>query len=88
MDEGAPSPSVAVDEGVDRLELRMSDRRLRDCRERVVVGEGAEILEQDLHVLGGRRDERSRARVVAAPADPVLHRADRPGVLAQTCSTQ
>ena len=40
-------------------------------------------VEQLLDVIGGRGDERGRARVEAAPADPVLHGTDPAGVLAQ-----
>lgn len=50
----------------------MRDRRLRDCGERVVVGECAQVFEQPLDVLGRLAERRRRARVEAAPADPVL----------------
>jgi hypothetical protein len=72
VDQGAPGPAVAVDERMDRLELRVCDCGLRDRGERILVAERAQIFEQVGHILGGRRHERGRARIVTAAADPVL----------------
>lgn len=83
MDEGAPSAPVAVDERVNRLELSVGDGCLRDGWERVILDEGAQVLQQLLHEVGGRRDERRRARVEAAATDPVLDAADLPRVLTE-----
>jgi hypothetical protein len=81
--EGAPGGAVAIDERMDRLELRVSDGRLWDGRHRVVVDERAQVLEQFGDEVRGRRDERGRARIEAAPANPVLAGADLPGVLTE-----
>jgi hypothetical protein len=74
--EGAPGATVAVDERVDRLELRVRNGGLCDGRKRIVVDEVAEVLEELLDVLGRRRNEHGRARIEAAPAYPVLNRAE------------
>ena len=57
---------------MDRLELRMGDRRLDDRRQIVTSDEAAEVIEQVRHELGRRRDERRFERVVSIAADPVL----------------
>ena len=72
MDECSSRSAVSVDERVDGLELRMSDGRLCDGGKVVGTGESAEVRDQLLDVLMRGWDERSRARVVAASADPVL----------------
>jgi hypothetical protein len=43
-DERAPGAPVPVREGVDRFELRVRDRRLRDRRQPVAVAERGEVL--------------------------------------------
>ena len=50
----------------------MSDGRLCDGGKVVGTGEGAEVRHQLLDILMRGWDERSRTRVVAASADPVL----------------
>ena len=73
MDERAARTPVAVDEGMDRLELGMGNGCLRNRGETVVIGEGTEVLKQLLDVFWWRRDEGRGARIEAAAANPVLH---------------
>jgi uncharacterized protein (UPF0548 family) len=73
MDQRPARAPVAVDEGVDRLELGVGDGGLRHGGQAVVVGEGAEVLDQARDVVRRRGDERSGARVEAAATNPVLH---------------
>ena len=54
MNERPPCASIVIDEGVDRLELRMRDSGLDNRRRAVVVAELAEVLEQFAHVLRRR----------------------------------
>jgi hypothetical protein len=72
MHESAARAAVAVDEWVDRLELRMCDRGLHNSGERVVVAEAAEVFEEIAHEIRWRWDERGRAGVVVAATDPIL----------------
>ena len=53
MDERATGAPIAVDEGMDRLELRVRERSLRDGRERVVVAEPAQVLQEASTRSGG-----------------------------------
>jgi hypothetical protein len=39
VDQNTAGPSVAIDEGVDRLELSMRDSRLGHCREIIGIAE-------------------------------------------------
>jgi len=64
--------TVPIDEGMDGLELGMSQGSLGRGREGAGVAEGAEVVQELAYVLGWRRHERRRARVVAAGADPAL----------------
>jgi uncharacterized protein YaaQ len=73
MDQRPTRAPVAVDEGVNLLELAVGDGGLRHGGEAVVVGEDAEVLEQALDVIRQRGDERRGAGVEAAATDPVLH---------------
>ena len=77
--EGAPGTPVSVFEGVDRLELRMDERRLHQRREQIVVHRAAKIFEQAVHLARRRRYEVGSAWIVVVAADPVLLRADTPG---------
>jgi len=76
VDERPAGASVAVGEGVDRLELRMGDRRLHECGMVVAVDVLEEVVQQGVEGLRWGWDEGCRAGVVAAAADPVLHCAD------------
>ena len=80
VDEAAADAAVAVDERVDRLELRVRDRRLGDGRQVVPVHEGEEIGDQrrDLVLAAAARSRRRRVRQAAA--DPVLLAAEGPGM--------
>lgn len=66
---------------MDGLELSVSDGRLGDRGQRIVVAEGAEVGDEVFDVPGRRRDESCRARVVGAATDPVLLLTEAPAVL-------
>ena len=72
MDQAAADPAVAVEEGVDRLELRVGDRGLGHGRQVVAVEERDEILDEAVDLGLGRRDVPGVNRAVEASADPVL----------------
>ena len=72
VDEAPADPTVAIEERMDRLELGMGDRRLRDRWQIVAVGEGDQIIDQRLDVGLWRRDVASVDRRVEAAPDPVL----------------
>lgn len=76
MDERSSSAAVAIDEGVDGLELGVGQRGPRNGRQRVVVSEGDEIVEQRGDHLRWERDDDGGAWVVVTTTDPVLLRAD------------
>jgi hypothetical protein len=76
VDEGAPSPAVPVIERVDRLELCVHQRRLRQRRQRFVVDDGAEVVDKTIHFVRRRRHEVGPARVVVVSADPILRGTD------------
>jgi hypothetical protein len=76
MDERAAGAAVAVGEGVDRLELSVSDCCLHESRMVIAVDVVEEVVEQGLERVRWRWDEGCGARVVAAATDPVLHCAD------------
>ncbi|MGB2711936.1 MAG: hypothetical protein WBC33_10500 [Conexibacter sp.] len=69
MDEATSGAAVAVGERMDRLELRMGDRRLQRDRQVVAVKERGEVVEQLVDVLRRRRDEGGAGR---ADADPPI----------------
>ncbi len=83
MDKCAPGAAVAIDEGVNRLELGVGNGGLGHGRQCVVVDERTQVLEQPRNMIRWRRYERGSAGVEAAAADPVLHGSDLPGVLVQ-----
>ena len=72
MDQRTARSPVPIDEGMDGLELRMSDGSLGDGGKSVFVREGAEIGHEVGDPVRGRGDVGRRARVVGASADPVL----------------
>ena len=84
MDQCPPGSAVAVDEGVDSFEVRVSNGCLDDSWQIIGVDECDEVLDKLGDKFRGRRNKGSRAGVVVAPADPVLLCPDaaavRPGV--------
>jgi hypothetical protein len=84
VDDRAPGAAISVNERVDRLELSVSDRRLRHDGQVVGVGKGAEILDQLCDRLRGRRNVVRRAGVVVAATDPVLLLPEAPCIVVQT----
>ena len=82
---GAP---VAVHEGMDGLELGVGDGRLDQSRKPVVVAEGKQVIQQGRDFLRRRGHEDGGTGIVAAAADPVLHRADASAVFPQAGSGQ
>ena len=70
VDERTPGAAVAVQERVDRLELRVRERGLSQRRQIVGVQEGAEVLEQRWHRLVRWRNELRDAGRLSS--DPVL----------------
>jgi len=79
VDQAAAGASVAVGERVDRLEVRMRDRRLQRGREIAAVHERGEVGQEPLHLVLRRWDERGATRVVVAAADTVLSGSHDPG---------
>ena len=70
MDEGAPRAAVAVDEGVDRLEVGVGDGGLGQGRQIRAAGEGEEVLQRFGHpFVPGRNEERARGGELGS-ADP------------------
>jgi hypothetical protein len=84
VDERSPRPAVAVEERVDRLELRVRQRGLHDRRVVIAVQVGHQIVEQRGHMLRRRRDKRRVAWVVGAATDPVLLLADHTANVGRT----
>jgi hypothetical protein len=72
VDKASPRTAVAVAEGVDRLELSVDDRSLRDGRKIVAIDEGDEIVQEIWDSTLWGRDKRCVTRARTAPADPVL----------------
>ncbi len=77
MDQAAADAAVAVAKGVDRLELDMRDRRLRDRRDVVAIHESAEVTQQWLNFLVGGADVFGVGR--GAAPDPARLGADLAG---------
>ena len=72
-DQQPPHPAVAVEEGVNRLELRMGQPDPDERGEIVVaVEKGLQIAQRTRHLLERRRHEDRVARRAAGRADPVL----------------
>src|SRR5437764_6611106 len=69
----APGASVSVFEGVDSLELGVSDAGLNQWRQVVALTEGGRIVDEPPDFIRWRGDEVSPARVVVVASDPVLH---------------
>ena len=59
MDERPPHASIAVNERVDALELRVGQGSLSDWRQHIVITEGTEVREQP--------GERPRAAAARTP---------------------
>jgi hypothetical protein len=77
-DEKAADAAVAVEEGVDRLELDVSERGADERRHGLVVEKLLQCAEAVEDVVGRRRDEEGVAG--ARAADPVLRRAEFTGL--------
>ena len=88
MHESAARAAVAINEWVDRLELRMCDRGLHNSGERIVVAEAAEVFEEIAYEIRWRWDERGRAGVVVAATDPILLGADGASVGLQRSASE
>ena len=78
--EGSPGSPISIDEGVDRLELRVRDGCLSDSGKRVFVGKGDKIGDEVGDVLRRRRDEGCSTGVVLTAPDPVLLVTERAAV--------
>ena len=63
MNERATGATVAVSERVDRLELRVHQRCLHDCRKLVFVDELAEVLQVLDQYFDGLPDAATDERV-------------------------
>ena len=88
VDQDASRAAVAVNEGMNRLELRVCDRSLRQRRKRVVVAKREQVVQQAGYGLGRRRHEVGRAGVVVAAPDPVLNGPDSGCMVLQAGSRQ
>jgi hypothetical protein len=75
VDERSPRSTVPIHEGVDRLELRVRDRRLHDGGQRVVIEESTQVLEQWPHLPRWRRHD-----ALGEICRQWLDRGDRPSV--------
>ena len=72
MDQAAADPAVAVEEGVDRLELCVGDCGLGHRRQVVAVEERDEVIDEAVDLGLGRRYVPGVNRAIEASADPVL----------------
>ena len=72
MDERPSRTTIAVGEGVYRLELRMCHCGLCNWRELGRCEEGHEVVHEGGHLLGNRRDIRGTDRVHAIATNPIL----------------
>jgi hypothetical protein len=79
MDQGPPNSTVAVGEGIDRLELRMGHGGLGDGREVGPIEECDEIEQQARDFLGRRRDVDGIDGIRLPTSDPVLLVSDDAG---------
>nr|WP_236565373.1 MULTISPECIES: hypothetical protein [Nocardia] len=73
MDQRATGSAVAVDERVDRLELRVRDGGLRDSGQIVAIAERDQVLHQLGYELRRWWNEGGRAGIEGAATDPVLY---------------
>jgi hypothetical protein len=78
-DQESPDTAVTVQERVDRLELRMSEPDVDQCRQLVVVEKPLEVVEGLLHLVNRRRHERRLGQGGVLGADPVLRLAELAG---------
>ncbi len=79
VDERPTDAAVAVDEGMDRLELRMSDGGLGHRWKVVAVHEVHEVEHQRLDLVLRRRDVAGVSRGRQSATEPVLFATERPG---------
>ena len=85
-DQQAPDPAVAVQEGVDRLELNMEQPRLDERREfrGLFMHEALKGIEACIDLVRRRRHEQGVAG--ARAADPVLRSAECAGGFGATAA--
>jgi len=81
----ASCAAVAVDERMNRFELRVCDRRLNRRRQCVLVRERAEVHKELRNVFVRRRHESGAERIVRSPADPILLGSDLSAVHGEAC---
>ena len=86
VDQGPAGASVAVQERVDDLELRMHEAGLDHRGQNVIVDGRAQVLQQAWDVLRRWSHEVGAAGVVVVPADPVLLGAHDAGDVPVRCS--
>ena len=80
VDESATNTTVAVSEGVDGLELRVSDRSLDNRRGVAPIHERDEVVHEVLDALGWGRDEVGPPRVVGVSPDQFCRSRNTPAV--------
>ena len=76
VNQGSADASVSVGEGVDRLELCMSEARLDEGAVRGAVDVPDEVIDQDRDRVGRGWNELGTERIPIGAADPVLDRTD------------
>lgn len=72
MHECSSGATVAVDERVNRFELRVGDRSPDDGVATCAGDEVCQVCDESRHLRRGRWDEVGTQRTVARPSDPVL----------------
>jgi len=80
VDWGPACPAIAINKGMDGLELRVRHSRLGNGGKCVVVAEAAKVLKQVEDAFRRGRDKCCRAGVVVTTSDPVLFRPNTPRV--------
>ena len=75
-DQETPDSAVAVEERVDRLELRVRQTGVDERRERLLVEKPLEVVQRHLHLRDRRRDESGLVQGRVLGPDPVLRAAE------------
>jgi len=72
VNETAPDPAIPIKEGMDRLELGVSQPRLSDRRDIIAIHEFAQVTKEEIYSVLRRRDEIGPQWRILAATEPVL----------------
>ena len=75
--ERSSASAIAIDEGVNRLELRVDQRGLRHRGKEVLIAKVCQVFQQRRDILWSRRNEIGRQWVGTTASYPILHLARR-----------